>query len=240
MPMIECSELRLSAGGRQLLANAELALPAASLTALLGRNGCGKSTLLRALSGLDSDYQGQITVAGQDVRRMSPGALARNISLVTTRRPRLDKFTCRELVALGRSPYTDWTGALSADDYSIVDMWLERVGMADYAARWFDSLSDGEAQRVMIARALTQETPVVMLDEPTSFLDLPNRYLLVELLSRLAHDSGKCILYSTHELEIALRRSDYLCVFDQQKLCVRDASDTGVQGYLYGVFGLDM
>lgn len=217
-PLIELCGLSLAFGQRQLLADANARFGAGQLVALLGRNGSGKSTLLRAMAGLNRHYTGSILAGGNDLRRLHAAEQARMMSFVGTGRARVERFTCYDLVALGRAPYTNWIGSLGDSDRRAVDSALEAVGMRDYARRQLDSLSDGECQRVMIARALAQDTPMILLDEPTSFLDIPNRYGLVRLLASLAHERGKCVIYSTHELDIALELSDCIMLIDPPRL----------------------
>ena len=149
---------------------------------------------------------------------MRPQRLATTVALVTTERTRVANLHCEDVVAMGRAPYTNWIGRMQEIDRQIVSHALSAVGMSDYARRTMDSMSDGECQRIMIARALAQTTPVILLDEPTSFLDLPNRYDLCRLLHRLAHEEGKCILFSTHELDIALKLSDSIALIDPPAL----------------------
>lgn len=122
------------------------------------------------------------------------------------------------MVAIGRAPYTNWIGRMQDADREIVAQSLEQVGMSDYALRTMDKMSDGECQRIMIARALAQDTPIILLDEPTSFLDMPNRYELVSLLRTLAHEKAKCVLFSTHELDVALRMCDSIALVDDGAL----------------------
>lgn len=160
-------------------------------TALIGRNGTGKSTLLRAIIGSERLLQGQILIHGNDIQVITPQQLAQQVAFVTTERIRIANLACRDVVALGRAPYTNWIGRMQEADEAIVMQSLEQVGMADYAFRTMDKMSDGECQRVMIARALAQQTPIILLDEPTSFLDMPNRYELCHLLADLAHQANK-------------------------------------------------
>lgn len=188
------------------------------LTALIGRNGAGKSTLLRALAGLNPRYSGEIEIEGCLLRSMSATERAKSLALVTTERTRISRLRCRDVVAMGRAPYTGWSGRLSARDTKAVESALEDVGMSAYADRTMDTMSDGECQRIMIARAIAQDTPVLLLDEPTSFLDMPNRYQLAALLGRLAHDYHKCVLFSTHELDIADRMCDRIALVDNRRL----------------------
>lgn len=188
------------------------------LTALIGRNGAGKSTLLRALAGLNPRYSGEIEIEGCLLRSMSATKRAKSLALVTTERTRISRLRCRDVVAMGRAPHTGWSGRLSARDTKAVESALEDVGMSAYADRTMDTMSDGECQRIMIARAIAQDTPVLLLDEPTSFLDMPNRYQLAALLGRLAHDYHKCVLFSTHELDIADRMCDRIALVDNRRL----------------------
>ena len=141
--------------------------------------------------------------------------------MVTTERMRIANLRCKDVVAIGRAPYTNWIGRMQETEKKIVMQSLISVGMEAYANRTMDKMSDGECQRVMIARALAQSTPIILLDEPTSFLDMPNRYELCTLLTRLAHNEGKCILFSTHELDIALSFTDAIALIDSpQLLCM--------------------
>lgn len=210
--MISISNLNLGFRARTLLAEVSTDFPQRCLTALIGRNGTGKSTLLRALAGLNNRYTGDILIDGSQLRDLGRPEMARRLAFVNTERTRIPNLRCRDVVAMGRAPYTNWIGRLSENDALAVDDALRAINMQDYADRTMDRMSDGECQRIMIARALAQDTPNILLDEPTSFLDLPNRYRLVELLGELAHSRNKCIIFSTHELDIALRRTDRIAL----------------------------
>ena len=216
--MIRLENLTLGYEERTLLEGVTTHFSCGALTALIGRNGTGKSTLLRAIAGLGEVAHGTIRLADEPLTEIRPEELARRIAFVTTERVRIANLRCRDVVALGRAPYTNWIGRMQEQDREAVEKALAAVGMADYADRTLDRMSDGECQRIMIARALAQATPIMLLDEPTSFLDLPNRYELVRLLRRLAHDEGKCILFSTHELEIATALCDSIALVDTPKL----------------------
>lgn len=216
--MIELRNLSIGYGSRTLLMQESTLLRQGELTALIGRNGTGKSTMLRAVAGLNRHYTGDIIIDGTPLRNLSAAELARRMAFVNTERTRIPNLRCRDVVAMGRAPYTNWIGRLADADEKIIAESLDAIGMADYADRTMDRMSDGECQRVMIARALAQDTPNILLDEPTSFLDLPNRYRLVELLGRLAHTRNKCILFSTHELDIALRRTDRIALLADRRL----------------------
>lgn len=223
-------------GNRRLIADVNASMGSGRLVALIGRNGAGKSSLLRVIAGIDTPQSGEISIQGRNVAEMNPAEKARTIAFVTTHRVRVAHLRCRDVVALGRAPYTDWIGRLSVNDREIVDRSLERVGMASYADRTMDRMSDGECQRIMIARALAQDTPVLLLDEPTSFLDLPNRYDLCLLLLRLAREEGKCVVFSTHELDIALTLCDDVALIDSPHLHLMNAADIVLSGHIERLF----
>lgn len=201
-------------------------------TALIGRNGTGKSTLLRAIAGLNRRYKGSIIINGIDIHNIVPKDMARLLAVVTTERIRIPDFSALQVVEMGRAIYSGWNGRLSANDKRVAQEALEAVGMADFANRPLQFLSDGECQRVMIARAIAQDTPVIILDEPTSFLDIPNRYQLIELLNKLAHEHGKCIFFSTHELDIALKTCDRIALLSQSCLALLPPSSPDIHTFL--------
>lgn len=233
---ISLKNITLAYGPRTLLEEVSAEIPARTLTAFIGRNGTGKSSLLRAIAGLNLAAAGEIRLCGTPLASLSPRQLATTVSFVNTDKVRIANLTCEELVALGRAPYTDWIGRLRNADREAVHRALETVGLSGFARKSLETLSDGECQRAMIARALAQDTPVILLDEPTAFLDLPNRYALVSLLARLAHDEGKCVLYSTHDLEIALSQSDSLLLLDPPRLHRLPASEAAASGLLERLF----
>lgn len=176
-----------------------------TLTAIIGLNGAGKSTLLRVIAGLEKPLSGEVRVTKGEP---TASDRAKIVSFVGTERPRVAGLRAGELAALGRTPHTGWSGRLSAQDRSVVAGSLATVGMGAMADAPIDTLSDGELQRVMIARALAQDTPVMVLDEPTAFLDFAARRQVVELLARLAHERGKTVIFSSHELDLVKEFSD--------------------------------
>ena len=216
--MIELRNIRLAFASRTLIEGASTHFECGRMVALLGRNGTGKSTLLRAIAALGKVQEGEILIDGKPIDELTSVELARKVAFVNTERIDVEALTVHDLVAVGRSPYTDWMGRLTEDDERIIERSMQIAGVADMASRWVSTLSDGECQRVMIARALAQDTPVILLDEPTAFLDLPNRYELCTLLGRLAHDEGKCVIFSTHELDIALSLADSIALVDSPNL----------------------
>lgn len=237
--MIELKDFTIGYGDRVLIDKADVTIGDGRLTALIGRNGSGKSTLLRAIAGLNRNYTGDIVLNGRETAGMSAAQMARNLAFVSTERTRIPNMRCHDVVAVGRAPYTDWIGRLNKEDREMVDRSLAAVGMEAYAERTLDRMSDGECQRVMIARALAQTTPVILLDEPTSFLDLPNRYELCTLLARLAHDEGKCILFSTHELDIAMSMCDSIALIDTPHLHCMPTAEMCESGYIERLFRTD-
>ena len=186
----------------------EVALAAGELVCLLGPNGCGKSTLLRTLVGMLPALGGSVRLHGVDIRRLSARERARQMSIVLTERVSVGMLSAYALVALGRHPYTGWLGQLTEHDDAVVRWALEAVGADDLAARSVAELSDGERQKVLIARALAQEPHALLLDEPTAFLDLPRRVEVMQTLRHLARTTGQAVLLSTHDLDLALRSAD--------------------------------
>jgi iron complex transport system ATP-binding protein len=193
----------------------KLNLYAGELVCLLGPNGAGKSTLLRTLCGMLPPLQGQIRLLGEDLRQLHPLDIARQLSVVLTEQTDAGALSVYALVALGRYPYTDWSGRLTAIDEARVRQAIHAVGATALAQRPVNELSDGERQKVMIARALAQEPRVLLLDEPTAFLDLPRRVEIIGILGRLARETGQAVLLSTHDLDLALRSADKLWLLPQ-------------------------
>lgn len=211
---IELHSLTLGYGDRILFADANIGFGWGEFTALIGRNGTGKSTLLRTIAALAKPMSGYVTLDGRRLEEMSRLEIASRISFVSTDEVRVTNLKVADVVALGRAPYTNWIGSLTTEDKRMVVRSLELVGMSAFAHKGMDTLSDGERQRVMIARALAQDTPIILLDEPTAFLDLPNKYGICLLLRELAHKQGKSIIFSTHDLNIALELCDTIALID--------------------------
>lgn len=237
--MIRLHDFTIGYGEHTLLHEANATIPKGTLTALIGRNGTGKSTLMRAIAGLNRRYAGEILLDGRDISDMRADEMAKTLAFVTTERMRIANLRCEDVVAVGRAPYTNWIGRMQKADTEIVMRSLASVGMEAYANRTMDRMSDGECQRIMIARALAQDTPIILLDEPTSFLDMPNRYELCTLLARLAHDEGKCILFSTHELDIALSLADSIALIDPPQLLCQTTDDMRRSGCIERLFRND-
>ncbi len=228
--------ITLRYGERILLDRISATIPQGSLTALIGRNGTGKSTLLRVIAGLNEAADGKITLCGRQLADLAPQQRAATVSFVTTDKVRIANLACEDVVALGRAPYTNWIGHMQQTDRALVMQALDTVGMTAFARKTMDRMSDGECQRIMIARALAQDTPVILLDEPTAFLDLPNRYSLATLLRRLAHDAQKCILFSTHDLDVALSLCDGVALIDTPRLHCLPSGEMVQSGLLERLF----
>lgn len=187
-----------------------LSLKQGELTSLLGVNGVGKSTLLRTLAGFQPKLSGVVVVDGTPIEKISSKNRARQVSVVLTDQIIAGDLYAYQVVALGRHPYSGFLGKLDKDDHQIIEEMMENVGVAPFANRRMSSLSDGERQKVMIAKALAQQTPVIILDEPTAFLDLPSRIEITMLLRNLSDRLGKTVLLSTHDIDLALDLSDKL------------------------------
>jgi iron complex transport system ATP-binding protein len=186
----------------------ELEMHAGQLICLLGPNGAGKSTLIRTLAGLQPSMSGTVEVDGKNITKLKPQERAKRLSMVLTERVQSGNLTAYSIIALGRFPYTNWLGTLQPQDREIVQLAMLKTDTTCFANRKLIELSDGESQKVMLARALAQDTPVIILDEPTAHLDLPNRISLMRLLHQLAKSTGKAILLSTHDLDLALQSAD--------------------------------
>ena len=234
--MIELKELTLGYGQRTLLEMVNAQMTGGQLIALLGRNGAGKSTLLRAMMGLEKPQSGEIILQGKKIASLKPEKLARSNSFVTKDKVRIANLRCKDVVSMGRAPYTNWIGQLRPEDEMRVDTAIQLVGMSAYAEKTMDKMSDGECQRIMIARALAQDTPVILLDEPTAFLDLPNRYELCLLLKRLAQEEDKCILFSTHDLDIALSLCDSIMLIDNPHMYTLPTPEMVASGHIERLF----
>jgi iron complex transport system ATP-binding protein len=193
-----------------VLANLNMALRPGEFACLLGPNGAGKSTLLRTLCGVQTPLGGSAYINGADVHHLSKLALARLLSVVLTDRLEIGNLTAYDLVSLGRHPHTGLLGRLTPDDHRVVRWAIHVTRSTSLADRSIAKMSDGQRQRILIARALAQEPQVMFLDEPTAFLDLPTRVEITGLLRRLARDVGLAVLLSTHDLDLALRLADTL------------------------------
>ena len=208
-----------------LLQGLNLSLEKGKLVALLGQNGAGKSTLLRALTCDERPISGTIEVNGRNLADMSQKDRSRLIGLVSTERIQAGALTVTELVGLGRQPHTGFLGRLDDEDHEIVRQSMEDAGIIGKANEYMASLSDGERQKAMIARALAQQTPIIILDEPTAFLDVASRIETMRLLQTLAHDRGKAVLLSSHDISQSLMLADELWLITTDRQVITGSTD---------------
>lgn len=212
-------------------------LPIGKLTCLLGVNGSGKSTLLRSLSKSQSILGGEILIGDKNIASVPNSEIGKLIGIVLTNRVDSPNMTVYELLTLGRAPYSNFWGALSADDKRIIEESMDYIGIRNLRDRKVCSLSDGERQKVMVAKTLAQQTPVILLDEPTAFLDYPSRLELMMLMRKLAHENNKSILLSTHDIPLAMQLSDYLWLVDKdRKLITGTPDELGAEGEIGNSF----
>ena len=210
------------------------------LTCLLGPNGAGKSTLLRTLCAFQPTLAGDIVVEGKSLKNYTEQELSKVISIVLTDRLHLNDMTMEELVGMGRSPYTGFWGRLSEADRHIINEVIALVNIEHLRGRLMQTLSDGERQKVMIAKALAQETPIIILDEPTAFLDYPSKVEIMQLLQQLSRKKNKTIFLSTHDLELALQIADSVWLMNKEKgLRVGTPEDLSLSGDMSSFFEHD-
>ncbi|MDH6358089.1 ABC transporter ATP-binding protein [Parabacteroides sp. PF5-9] len=221
-PVIETQQLRIGyplKGGRQKVVHEslDLHLYCGELTCLLGLNGAGKSTLLRTLAGFQTPLSGSVLLQGKPLVTYRQAALSLTIGVVLTEKTNAGGITVYELVSLGRHPYTGFFGQLKPHDHAIIEQAITLVGIAHKANAYMSELSDGERQKAMIAKALAQECPVIILDEPTAYLDITSRIETMVLLRRLAVEQDKAVLLSTHDLEQAIQLGDRLWLQEKNR-----------------------
>ena len=208
-----------------VISDINLELRSGQLACLIGENGIGKSTLLKTLTGFLPKLKGSLLLGNRDIESFSQRELARQVSIVLTQKPDVQNLTIEEIIGLGRSPYTGFLGRLRAEDRKVIDDAIATMGIEKLRGRMIQTLSDGERQKVMIAKALAQETPIILLDEPTAFLDFPSKAETFQSLQRMAHERDKLILLSTHDLELAVRFADSLLEVKKGTLQAVSASE---------------
>lgn len=195
-----------------LLEDLNLEVPKGSITGIIGVNGSGKSTLLRTLAGVHSALSGTITIANRPLNLLKPSERANYISVVFTDPPASGNLSVFDLVSLGRHPYTNWLGKLTRADKDIIRNCMDQLDLLNLSDQLCHTLSDGQLQRALIARALAQDTPLMLLDEPTSHLDLYHKVNIFKSLKSIAHESEKTLLFTTHEVDLAIQLCDYILV----------------------------
>ncbi|WP_101690653.1 ABC transporter ATP-binding protein [Dysgonomonas massiliensis] len=238
---IEIEELSigyLSKKNRKTVAeNINSTIFSGELTCLLGANGIGKSTLMRTITAFQPKLFGNIYIKGKEIEDYTEKELATLVSVVLTEKFDIKNMTARELIGLGRSPYTGFWGSLSENDKKIVDKAISLVKIENLSSRMIHTLSDGERQKVMIAKALAQETPIILLDEPTAFLDFPSKVEMMQLLHQLSRKTNKTIFLSTHDLELALQIADKIWLMDKENgIKIGTPEDLSLDGNLSHFF----
>jgi len=219
--LLTARDLSVGYAGRRrrvVLSRLSLTIESGQLVVLLGPNGAGKSTLLRTLTGMQPPLAGEVKISGRSLQSLSAKQLARRVGVVLPERVVPGMLSAYDLVALGRYPHTGWSGGRRSRDDEVIRRVMSSVRISHLAKRDVSELSDGERQKVMIARALAQEPRLLILDEPTAFLDLPGRVEVMSLLSQLPHraDSATAVLLSTHDLDLALRTADRVWLLDRR------------------------
>jgi iron complex transport system ATP-binding protein len=195
-----------------IASNIDLSLKKGKLIALIGANGIGKSTLLRTITGIQKPISGTVSLNEKNIHELDSLTLAQNLSVVLTEKLPPSNLTVWELIALGRQPYTNWIGKLTDNDIAKVNEAIELTQIGHLATKKHYEISDGQLQIVLIARALAQDTPLIILDEPTTHLDLLHKVVLFKLLKKLTQETGKCILFSTHDIDMAIQLSDEMII----------------------------
>lgn len=216
--MIELQHLTVGYGEKAVLTDISQTLAAGQMVSLLGANGAGKSTLLRTLAGFQPPLAGKVLIDGRNLHSLSPGERSKAVSVVLTERVEVPYMKVEDLVGMGRSPYTGFFGRLDKEDRAIVAEAIGMVGIGHLAQRTVDTLSDGERQKALLAKALAQQTPIILLDEPTAFLDFHAKVSTLRLLLRLAHETNKTIFLSLHDVEMAIQLSDALWIVQDGKI----------------------
>lgn len=229
---LEAINLTAGYGTHSIVSNFNATLPQGCMTVLIGANGSGKSTLLRTLTASQPPVGGCVKLDGRDITAYRPSALARRLSLVLTDRTGGGGLRVDELVSIGRHPYSGFLGRMSATDRMAVAKAIDVVGLSHKTKAFVASLSDGERQKAMIARALAQATPLIVLDEPTSFLDVSARFEITDLLSHLSHEEGMTILLSTHDTAAALGVADHVWAISQGRVYTGSVNSMRYKGIL--------
>ena len=239
---------RTASGGEHIVqTDLNFSLNAGEMVCMLGPNGCGKSTLLRTLAGLQPALSGEYKLSTINSSTSLNSQLStlnsKAVALVLTERLSLENTTVHDVVAMGRYPYTSFLGGLTPEDEAIIAESLAQVGFKNLSVErsFFNNHSDGEKQRILIAKALAQQTPIILLDEPTAHLDLPHRILILRLLRTLAHEQGKTVLISTHELDLALALSDRILLMTPGRGIRLDTAEHLKQADAFtDAFGMDI
>lgn len=227
-------------GRKPLIEDISLELEKGQILTLIGPNGSGKSTILKTITRQLKAIDGIVTIDGSDIFRMHSKELARQMSVVLTQRIETELMTCRDVVAMGRYPYTDYFGRLSDEDNRIVESSLKRVHALELADVSFNEISDGQRQRIMLARAICQQPDVMILDEPTSYLDIRHKVILLDILRNMSHEDGITVIMSLHEIDLAGKISDMLmCVDENHKVRLGTAREIFANDTIQKLYGIE-
>ena len=235
--LLQTNSLAIGYGNFIIQQNLNLSLQSGSLVCLIGVNGSGKSTLLRTLGGLQKPLKGSVSIEGKNISKLSHRERSLLFSFVLTDAIDETNMTVYDLVTLGRFPHTNWIGTLSENDKKIIETSIAQVNMTSKINSYLHEISDGEKQRAIIAKALTQDTPFVLLDEPTAHLDLPNRIEIMLLLRKLSVNTRKTFILSTHELDLAMQMADNIWLIYPQGIETGVPEDLMLSGKLQKIFG---
>ncbi|MBO0341306.1 ABC transporter ATP-binding protein [Flagellimonas profundi] len=212
--ILSISQLSIGYGSKTVANNINFDLGAGMLCGVVGVNGIGKSTLLRTLGGFQPKLSGDILLNGKPLEKYSSSSLSKELSVVLTEQPASKNLTVQELIALGRQPYTNWLGTLTKEDKQQIQASLDAFLLNELRHSKCHELSDGQLQRVLVARAMAQDTSLILLDEPTTHLDLYHKVQILKMLQELAHNKQKTILFTTHEIELAIQLCDRILILD--------------------------
>ena len=220
--------------------NIELEIGEGELVGVIGVNGVGKSTLLRSISGIQENLGGEIFVDGTKINSLSPEKKSKLISIVLTEQPLSKNLSVFELIALGRQPYTNWLGTLTSTDLNFINEAIDLIGIGDLKSKKCYELSDGQLQRVLIARAISQNTALVVLDEPTTHLDIYHQAYVLKLMKDLTVETNKSIVFATHEINLALQLCDKIILLNKEEVITGSPAYLKEKGVLSNLFPQDL
>ncbi|RKS53295.1 iron complex transport system ATP-binding protein [Gillisia mitskevichiae] len=242
--MISASDLSIGylnkSGDTCIAAAINIEIEEGELVGLIGVNGVGKSTLLRSLSGVQAYLKGEVSILNKNLRKLSSEELAKTISVVLTEQPISKNLSVSELIALGRQPYTNWIGSLSKEDRNKIQTAVELVNIEALKDKRCFELSDGQLQKVLIARALAQDTPFIILDEPTTHLDMYHQAYVLKLLKKLTQETNKSILFATHEINLALQLCDKIIIMEKDKVTAGSPKELIEKNAFSNIFPSDL
>ncbi len=233
--LLSFDSLRIGYGTKGLLPPVSAEAARGELIAVIGRNGIGKSTLLRTLLGLQPALGGKVLIGGSDLQGLSGIQKSRRMGYISTEIVRVSNMTVFDLVTFGRFPHTNWIGRIDRASLIAVNEAIEKTGLQGFEKRYISSLSDGERQRAMIARILAQDTDILIMDEPTAFLDIVSKFDIIKLMLNLANE-GKTIIFSTHDLSIAVNQSDKIWMMLEDRIAEGAPEDLALEGSFESLF----